>query len=87
MNKNYLPYFDNLEQKYKDIYMEWSKEELIDHLVSNINNSEVLLSRIEKAKEYIEIIVKNTPSSTRKDYANMILIDYKKLLEILNGDI
>ena len=87
MNKNYLPYFDNLEQKYKDIYMEWSKEELIDNLVSNINNSEVLLSRIEKAKEYIETIVKNTPSSTRKDYANMILIDYKKLLEILNGEI
>lgn len=86
MNKNYLPYFDNLEQKYKDIYMEWSKEELIDHLVGNINNSEVLLSRIEKAKEYIETIVKNTPSSTRKDYANMILIDYKKLLEILNGE-
>lgn len=50
----YLPYFDKLEQKYKDIYMEWSKEELIDHLVANIKNGEVLLERINKAIEYIE---------------------------------
>lgn len=39
---------------------------------------------IKEVREYIEIIVKNTPSSTRKDYANMLLIDYKKLLEILD---
>lgn len=48
MNKEYLPFFNSLEQKYKDAYMEWSKEQLIDHLVANIKNGEVLLSRIEK---------------------------------------
>lgn len=45
---------------------------------------ERLHSIIKEAREYIEIIVKNTPSSTRKDYANMLLIDYKKLLKILD---
>ena len=39
---------------------------------------------IKEVREYIETIVKNTPSSMRKDYANMLLIDYKKLLEILD---
>lgn len=48
MNKEYLPFFNSLEQKYKDAYMEWSKEQLIDHLVANIKNGEVLLNRIEK---------------------------------------
>ena len=43
-----------------------------------------IYSIIEEVREYIEIIVKNTPSSMRKDYANMLLIDYKKLLEILD---
>lgn len=42
-------------------------------------------SRNEKAIEYINIIKENTPSSTRKDFAKMILIDYKNLLNILNG--
>ena len=39
---------------------------------------------IKEVREHIETIVKNTPSSMRKDYANMLLIDYKKLLEILD---
>ena len=52
----------------------------------NIQKEEIerLNNIIKEAREYIEIIVKNTPSSTRKDYANMLLIDYKKLLEILD---
>ncbi len=54
MNKEYLPYYDSLDEKYRQIYMEWSKEELIDHLVANIKNGEVLLSRIDEAIEYIE---------------------------------
>lgn len=57
------------------------KNQVIAATQDSINYKE----RIDKAIEYIETIVKNTPSSTRKDYANMILIDYKKLLEILEG--
>ena len=49
-----------------------------------IEKNERLNNIIKEAREYIEIIVKSTPSSTRKDYANMLLIDYKKLLEILD---
>ena len=45
--------------------------------------NERLNNIIKEVREYIEIIVKSTPSSTRKDYANMLLIDYKKILEIL----
>lgn len=56
MNKEYLPFFNSLEQKYKDTYMEWSKEQLIDHLVANIKNGEVLLSRIEKAISFLKNI-------------------------------
>lgn len=87
MNKNYLPYYNSLNERDKTFWLGQDKETLIDHIISNINNGVVLLSRIEQAKEYIETIVKNTPSSTRKDYSNMILIDYKKVLEILNGEI
>ena len=86
MNKNYLPYYNSLKERDKIFWLGQDKETLIDHIISNINNGEILLSRIEQAKEYIEAIVKNTPSSMRKDYANMLLIDYKKLLEILDGE-
>lgn len=56
MNKEYLPFYDSLSQKDKDFWLKCSKETLIDHFISNVRNGEALLSRIEKALEYIEII-------------------------------
>lgn len=54
MNKNYLPFYDSLKDDDKEFWLNCSKEELIDHIVSNIRNGETLLSRIDKAIEFIE---------------------------------
>lgn len=90
MNKEYLPFFNSLEQKYKDIYMEWSKEQLIDHLVANIKNGEVLLSRIEKAVDYLNNtprIVKSTHYRDKEsDYAFVELEVKEEFLKILKGE-
>ena len=59
-------------------------EQLLYDKINAEQKVERLQNIIKEVREYIETIVKNTPSSTRKDYANMILIDYKKLLEILD---
>ena len=79
MKKEYLPFFNSLEQKYKDIYLEWSKEELIDHLVANIKNGEVLLSRIEKAIEYIE----HTQNYGKE---KVLYVNGNDILKILKGE-
>lgn len=54
MNKDYLPFYNSLKDDDKEFWLNCSKEELIDHIVSNIRNGETLLSRINKAIEYIE---------------------------------
>lgn len=54
MNKNYLPYFNSLDEKEKTFWLDCSKEELIDHFIANVKNGEVLLHRIDKAIEYIK---------------------------------
>ena len=54
MNKDYLPFYDSLKDDDKEFWLNCSKEELIDHIVSNIRNGEALLSRIDKAIEYIQ---------------------------------
>lgn len=54
MSKEYTPFYDGLEEKYKEYYMEWSKEVLIDHMVANIHNADVLLKRIEDAEDFID---------------------------------
>lgn len=90
MNKEYLPFFNSLEQKYKDAYMEWSKEQLIDHLVANIKNGEVLLERIEKAVDYLN----NTPRIVKSIHyrdkeSNYAFVDFEvkgELLNILKGE-
>lgn len=79
MNKDYLPFFNSLEQKYKDIYLEWSKEELIDHLVANIKNGEILLSRIEKVREYIE----HTQNYGKE---KVLYVNGNDILKILKGE-
>ena len=61
-----------------------SKEKLYNQISKISYLTQKKENIIKEVREYIEIIVKNTPSSTRKDYANMLLIDYKKLLEILD---
>lgn len=53
MNKDYLPFYNSLNDKDKAFWMECTKEELIDHLISNIRNGEELLSRIDKGIEYV----------------------------------
>ena len=61
MKKEYLPFYDSLNQKEKDFWLNCSKETLIDHFISNVRNGEVLLNRIEKAFDFLEnenIIVK-----------------------------
>lgn len=54
MNKDFLPFYNDLSQEDKEFWLECSKEELIDHFVSNLKNAECLLNRINKAIEYIE---------------------------------
>lgn len=55
MNKDYLPFYNSLNDKDKAFWMECTKEELIDHLISNIKNGEELLLRIEKSTKYLMI--------------------------------
>ena len=55
MNKDYLPFYDSLKDDDKEFWLNCSKEELIDHIVSNIRNGEALLSRIDKAIEELEL--------------------------------
>lgn len=57
--------------------------QLINEMQDKINN---LQSKIDKAIEYINTIKDNTPNSTRKDFAKMILINYEFLLSILKED-
>lgn len=54
MNKDYLPFYESLKDDDKEFWLSCSKEELIDHIVSNIRNGETLLSRINKAIEYMD---------------------------------
>lgn len=78
MNKNYLPFYDSLKDDDKEFWLNCSKEELIDHIVSNIRNGETLLSRIDKAIEYI---------TSRSIKAGVELMPREKeLLKILKGE-
>lgn len=54
MNRDYLPYFNSLNEKEKTFWLDCSKEELIDHFIANVKNGEKLLLRIDKAIEYIK---------------------------------
>lgn len=55
----------------------------VDTILEYVDN---LQSKIDKAIEYINTIKDNTPNSTRKDFAKMILINYELLLDILKED-
>lgn len=81
MNKDYLPFYDSLKDDDKEFWLNCSKEELIDHIVSNIRNGETLLSRIDKAIEYI------TPYRDETiNWYEFTINDKVKLLEILKGE-
>lgn len=69
---------NNQPQDYIEI-IEKENEEYIEI----INN---LQSKIDKAIEYVNTIKDNTPNSTRKDFAKMILINYEFLSSILKED-
>jgi hypothetical protein len=73
MTKEYLPYFDSLNEKDKEFWLKCTKEELIDHLIGSIRNGEELLSRIERATEYLE----------KMSYASVIDNPKKDLVKIL----
>lgn len=80
---SYLPYYDKLDEKYKQIYLEWDKEILIDHLVANIHNGEVLLERINKTIDYIE-----NCSGTYKNAIGELnsMINSVQVLKIIKGE-
>ena len=78
MNKEYLPFYDSLSQKDKDFWLKCSKETLIDHFISNVRNGETLLSRIEKALEYIEIIDNKN--------SNIDISELRHIYRILKGE-
>lgn len=61
-------------------------EELQKQLDFMIDRNDEKQNRIDKATNYINVIKENTPSSPRKDYAKMILINYEDLLNKLQGD-
>ena len=75
MNKDYLPFYESLKDDDKEFWLSCSKEELIDHIVSNIRNGETLLSRIDKAIEYISIL----------HYKDITPEEKECLLKILKG--
>lgn len=68
-NKQLKDLCDKYEEEHKTTFEEWKKD----------------IKANKKAIEYINVIKENTPSSTRKDYAKMILINYENLLNILQG--
>lgn len=72
IKNEYLPFFNSLNDKEKTFWLDCSKEELIDHLIANINNGDKLLKRIDKAIEYIK--------------SNELDIVMVELLEILGGN-
>lgn len=81
MNKDYLPFYDSLKDDDKEFWLNCSKEQLIDHIVANIRNGETLLSRIDKAIEYME-----DNSKISLDDTISIINFYRQLLEILKGE-
>lgn len=83
MNKKYLPFYESLKDDDKEFWLNCSKEELIDHIISNIRNGETLLLRINKAIELLEkygLVDENGNFNTYLD-----TIDLKELYEILKG--
>lgn len=73
MNKEYLPFYNSLNDRDKEFWMNCSKEQLIDHLIGSIRNGEELLSRIERATEYID----------KMSYASVVDNPKKDLVKIL----
>lgn len=83
MNKEYLPFYESLKDDDKEFWLNCSKEELIDHIVSNIRNGETLLLRINKSLELLEkygLVDENGNFNTYLD-----TIDLKELYDILKG--
>ena len=81
MNEEYIPFYDNLNQKDKDFWLSCSKEVLIDRFIHSIRNGEELLSRIEKAIEYINTYVEDYDKRRISEE-----IDPQELIEILKGE-
>ena len=80
MNKDYLPFYNSLKDDDKEFWLNCSKEELIDHIVSNIRNGETLLSRIDKAIEELKTL------SNLYDDNYTISDKAKDIIEILKGE-
>lgn len=79
MNKDFLPFYNSLTQEEKDCFLEFSKEELIDHFIANLKNSECLLNRINKALEFCEAFKKKF----RYDLLKHCHLD--EIMDILKG--
>lgn len=79
-----LDYITNLQEENERVSNLYETYEEANELW--IKKCENYKSRIDKAVEYIKLIENNTPNSTRKNIAKMILINYKTLLNLLNGD-
>lgn len=84
MNKNYLPYYNSLKERDKIFWLGQDKETLIDHIISNINNGEVLLSRIEQAKEYIKQSMYDLDTSIV--YCELERLNLEEIIKILDGE-
>ena len=87
MNKNYLPFYNSLNDKEKSFWLDCTKEELIDHLIANINKGAKLLNRINKAIEYIkEYWKKHSFYESIENCMTFCEFDKEDLLEILGGE-
>ena len=80
MNRDFLPFYNDLSQEDKEFWLDCSKEELIDHFIANLKNAECLLNRINKALEFCEEFKKKF----RYDLLKHCHLD--EIMDILKGE-
>lgn len=82
-----------MTEKYKQFWLEKSKEEIINAYGESIHNGEVLLKRIEQAIEYMENIDNHLCINLKNNLGELegrVFIDeegQEEILKILRGEV
>ena len=78
-NKDFLPYYNSLNEDDKQFWLACTKETLIDHFIGSIKNGEILLNRINKGIEAINVY-------QNKKTLSVGYQDLKRIRGILQGN-